>query len=278
MTLSEPVSCRLRDGDLLAYSDGYLPEGRRELVEAHLLACRHCRTRMATFREVDKIIQSAVTLVDNAAHRATIKARLAEEAPPRTRAWTLRRSLAVVPALAILLGLLAWPLGSQADFPLGKFIRFGPIAGERWTDDSGRQFRIDGVADGGNRDGQPTFQAVAPPLLPPDLALSERTRLEKDRLELLYRGTGEVEVLLAETTAREAVVSLQPSDDDRILPVRETDVYVLPDPREGMVSGLLWERKGVFFELLAVGRGGLEQTDAVRIVEALMSEQDAGEA
>lgn len=277
MTVSESEYCGLRDGDLLGYTDGYLPEGRRELVEAHLLACGHCRARMATFREVDAIIQSTVTLVDNPAHRAAIKARLVEEAPPRTRPWTLRRSLAVLPALALLLGLLAWPLASQADFPLGSFIRFGPIQGERWTNDSGRQFRLDGVAEGGNPDGQPAFQAVAPPLLPQDLRLSERTLLEKDCLEVLYRGTGGVEVLLAETTAREAVVSFQPSGGDRILLIRETEVYVLPDPRAGMVAGLLWERKGVFFELLAIGRGGLEQTDAVQIVEALMAEQDAGE-
>ena len=260
----------------MGYTDGYLPEGRRELVEAHLLACVHCRRRMATFREVDELIRSGTNLADDPRHLATLKARLVAEARPRLRPWTLRRSLAVVPALALLLGLLAWPLASLADFPLGKFIHFGLVQGDRRTSNGDKLARVDSVSNLQTRDNRSTSWLVAPPSLPPDLALVEQSSLGASRLELFYRGPDGVAVLVAETPAHEAGVSYQPAGGEGILNVRDTEVYLLPDPRPEMVAGLLWEREGIFFELLVTEPVGLNQTDAVQIVEALMLAQDAG--
>lgn len=278
--------CRLQPEELIAYQDGTLPAGRREIVEAHLTACPHCQERLAAYREVDDIIQRhAIPVEDFEPWRADLHARLRREVVRRQgpSRWLKRmvppRRPAVARFLVVLLVLLAvLPPATQAGFPLGHFVRFAEVEiKQRLPLDEQRPVRH--VAPSDPSGVQPSFGFVAPAELPLGLVRVEQSTPSADRVEALYRNEAGVAILLTELPAATGMVTLEAIGTD-LATVRGVDVLIVRDPRPDAVAALTWERDGVFFDVMVIeapsgAHGGFKQTEALQVVEALMVVQDA---
>lgn len=276
--------CRLRPEELVAYLDGTLPVGRREIIEAHLVACRSCQERLATFREVDTIIQEQALTPDTSMWRRTrLRDRLQQEAirPTNRRLFSqlsLNRAVTLLVPLLLLLVLL--PAVGRAGFPLSHFVRFAEVEiTEKLSPDE--QEAIRHVAPSGSDVSGPSFPVVAPPELPFGLALVEQSTPDDERVELLYRNDSGVALLVTQLPAKDGLVTLE-RDGTEVATVRDTDVLIVRDPRPGAVAAFTWERDGVFFDVLVIeaptgGYGGFKRADALQVVEALMEAQDGAQ-
>lgn len=262
---------------LIAYADNYLDRGQREILEEHLRACPRCRDRLRGFDEVARIVQRGAPLVDDPAGRAALHARLAAEgqraAPTRRR--PTGQILAAASALVLLLGLLVWPLASEAGFPLGRFVRFGTVEDER-DQDGPRPLRD--VAPASVEGLGSTIAGVAPDHLPLGLSRVSRSMPEPGRLDVLYRSPTGLAVLLTQAPAASLVIEVEPFGAQEVTSVRGTPVLQLEGAAPGTVAGLYWERGEVVFELLVTEAPPerLRPSEATRLVEALMTAQDAG--
>lgn len=263
--------------ELVAYADGYLADPRREAVAKHLVACPDCRERLRAFREVDQIIQWEATQVVVRAVPGVLRDRLQAAPTYRPRHRPPRRLLLAVPPALLVLALLAWPLASEAGFPLSGFLRFGEVAVRHFQPGEDGATVLRGVATDRATSSDPTIGFVAPDRLPLGLELAERSAPGVHQLELLYRNRAGLAVLLSQVPTGAGAVRLAPSPGQEVVRVRGVAVLRLADPRPGAVAGLLWEREGVTLELLAIEPppDGLGAADARRIAEALMAAQDA---
>lgn len=277
--------CRLDPGMLVAYRDGTLPVGRREIVEAHLIACHHCQERLAIFDDVDRMIQTqAAPPAFPKLRREELHARLRKKASRQAgvrhyllclapRSHPLAR---LIVALLVLLAIL--PAATQAGFPLGRFVHFAEVEITQVLPLEA-QNPVRHVAPAAPSTTSPLFRTVVPADLPLGLMQVEQSRPNSERVETLYHSHDGVAILVAETPAETGQVTLDAITADLSI-VRGTQVVYLRDPRPDAVSALFWERDGVFFDVMVIEapsgtRGGLKQTDALLVVEALMEAQDA---
>lgn len=278
--------CRLQPEELVAYDDGTLSGGRREIVEAHLAACPHCQERMAAFHEVDRIILANAISVDvPVQRRSELRTRLNREANRRSGMSTylqlaspLQRPVVALGLVALLLLLTVVPTVTEAGFPLGRFVRFAKVELEQALPRDA-QDPIRHVASSVPDSLEPSFQAVAPAELPLGLVRVEQSTPNPDRVELLYRNQAGVAILVTEIPAATGMVTLESTGTD-LSTVRDTDVLIVDDPRPEAVAALFWERDGVFFGVLVIeappgAHGGLKRADALLVVEAMMEAQDA---
>lgn len=272
--------CSLSAEDLIAYSDGYLQGGRRELVEAHLAACPHCQERVAAFGEADRLLREGSPLSDDPEGRAEIRARLGRG----DHQWrAIPRSLAAPAfALACLLALvlIAGPVATEAGWPLGRYITFGEIEVKEWLPEEERR-PVEHVAPSDPSVLALPFETVEPTTLPFDLALAERSTPDPDRLELLYRNGDDLTILIFQAPARPGMVTI----DDAGAGMRETTqvgdtpVMIGLGARPDQVTDLMWERDGVFFtarvlEAPTGAYGGLRTAYGLEVVEAMIAAQD----
>lgn len=180
--------CRVPAEDLITYSDGSLLGGRREIVEAHLVACPYCKARLARYREVDRLIQEECSDSSFAlGQRAALRRRLVDEATPGLRSTTHRPShLLAGLSVVILLVILVYPLASRADLPLGRFVRFAEVTvtGSLPVD---RQGPIASLTGSSNDTTSLEFTPIAPTELPFGFSRTEQSIIESDRVDLLYR-------------------------------------------------------------------------------------------
>lgn len=265
--------------ELVAYADGYLGWDHRQIVDEHLQACNRCRDRLRGFDEVGRIIQEGAPLADDPSGRAALHARLAagDWSTTTSRQRPSARLLVAASSVVLLLVLLAWPLASAAGFPLSGFLRFGGVAVRYFQPGGDGVTVMRGVATPRAASPDPAIGFVAPDRMPLGLELAERSAPGADQLELLYRNRAGLAVLLSQVPTAAGAVRLAPSPGQEVVRVRGVAVLRLADPRPDAVAGMLWEREGVTFELLAIEPppDGLGEADAGRIVEALMAAQDA---
>ena len=283
--MTEP--CRIKPEELIAFQDGTLPAGRREIVEAHLVACPHCRERMVTYREVDDLIRGHAAPIEGLpSHRSALHARLRREsARPRHR-WSpvalAHRWHPVFTGLvvALLVALVAVPAVTRADFPLDRFVRFGKVdVTERLPPED--QVPIRHVAPSDPDVRRPSFQPVAPAELPLGLVRVEQSTPDADRVEVLYRNDAGVAIMVVQIPITAGAVTLDSPGVDRAV-VRDTEVVITRDTRPDAVAALIWERGDVIFDVMVIEApigpyGGFRKTDALQVVEALMEAQDAGQ-
>ena len=111
------------EADLVAFADGELRGARREVVEAHVQACRRCRERLAAFRASASLVSAATPLVDHPVVVAMVRARLDEAERGGAFPRPPRAALSALVLLAVVLA--AWPAASAAGFSLERFIRLG---------------------------------------------------------------------------------------------------------------------------------------------------------
>lgn len=279
--------CRLRPEELIAYDDGSLPAGRREIVEAHLAACRHCQERLATFREVDRIVQEQAVPVDvSMRRRADLRARLHEAnqgltlSASRKLDWPHLPSLGARLLAPVLLLLLLLPSVSQADFPLSHFVRFGEVETRRELSPD-QQVAIRHVAPSDPDVPPPSFPVVAPLELPLGLVRVEQSVPAREQVELLYRNQNDVALLMSQLPAETGLVTLEPHGTEVVM-IQDTHVLLLDDSRPDAVSAMHWEQEGVAFNVLVTEAptgpyGGFPRGDALTVVEAIMAAQDAGQ-
>jgi len=268
-------TCTLPGEDLIAYTDGYLTEGRRELVEAHLRACPHCRARVAAFDDVDRLLREGTPLTDDPNGRAMLRTRLERSG----RNPSPRRLLAVpvLAALVILVMLLPGAV-TEAGFPLGRFVTFGEIKVEELLPDEERR-SVEHVAPSDPDGSTLPFRSVEPSALPHDFLLAERSTPKPGRLEVLYRDGDDLAILITQMLAEPDMVTIDgPAMETTRL--GGTPVLIGAGIRPGTVGELFWEHDGVFFIVIVIespiGRqNGLETADALEIVEALIAVQDA---
>lgn len=71
-------ACNLKIEDLVAYRDGELDTDQSRLVEHHIPGCSACQERLATFAEVDMLLQS-VQLPEHTPEKTTARLRLVLE-------------------------------------------------------------------------------------------------------------------------------------------------------------------------------------------------------
>lgn len=266
-------ACEITDGDLIAYADGELREGRREHVEAHLAACPICRRQLADFREVDRILREEPPWGGEPIGKAALLARLAGQTRRPRRAHRSRQIgvVAVVLLLALAVSQLV-PGESRAGWQ--RFFRIAAPAGPAT--------RLDGQEPPGTpiTGLQPTgsfadvrFPAARPPSLPPDLTLAEQSIPAADRLELLYRAPDGMHIRVVQHPTRGIAA---PPDDLHVFSVGATSVFWVQGALPGTVSALLWEYRGIAFDLLVVQRPprGLTLAEAQQFVAALNAAQD----
>ena len=263
-----------------------MPAGRREIVEAHLVACRACKERLATFREVDDIIQKqAIASVFPQQRRTELHARLTREVNRRSGladhlklASSLLQRPLVAGLLVLLMLLAAVPAATEAGFPLGRFVHFGKVeVTQRLPLEE--QTPIHHVDPSDPNIPETSLQAVAPAVLPTGLSRVERSVPASDRVELLYRNASGTAILITETPAKTGMVTLEATGTERAF-VGGTEIVMVMDPRPEAVAALFWERDGIFFEVLVTeappgAYGGLRRADAFTIVEGLMDAQDS---
>lgn len=279
--------CRLGSGELIAYQDGTLSAGRREIVEAHLTACRYCQDRLAAFDEVDRIIRDrAIAVKLPQQRRAALRTRLLQEAHNQARLSNRLKpmlppqSLAVKFLVALLVLLAALPPATQAGFPLGRFVHFAEVEiREALPLDAQKPIRH--VAPTDPSITEPSFDAIAPAELPLGLARVEQSAPNPDRVELLFRNQAGVALLVTQLPADQGMVTLEPTGTE-VTQVQGTDVLIVRDPRPDAVAALTWEHDGVFFDVMVIeappgAHGGFKQTEALQVVGALMDGQNTSE-
>jgi anti-sigma factor RsiW len=280
--------CRIKPEELVAWQDGTLPTGRREIVEAHLTACPHCQERLASFREIDAFIQRHATPVEDFVQgRAALHDRLRREGSRKQDssrslrlAAPLRRPVVVRLLVGLFVVLAVVPVATQAGFPLGSFVRFAEVEIKEWLPlDEQRPIRH--VAPTDPTVSRTSFSPVAPAQLPLGLMRVEQSTPNADQVELLYRNDAGVAILVTELPAETGMVTLEETGTD-LASVRGIDVLIVRDPRPDAVAALIWERGDVYFDVRVIeaptgGNGGLKQADAFVIVEGLIEAQDANQ-
>lgn len=272
--------CTLPAEDLIAYTDGYLTGGRRELVEAHLKACLHCRERVAAFHEVDRLLQESTPLTDDPNGRAMIRTRLEREAGRSTS--SLRARFAPLLLLLLLLGLvlIAGPIPAiEAGFPLSRFVSFGEIEPSTSREES---TLVEHVAPSDPSVSALPFRTVEPAKLPLGLVRIERSVPGPERLQLLYRDGDDLAILILQAPARPGMVTIDDASRMETTLVGDTPVLIGRGTRPDSVADLHWEHEGVFFTMLVIesptgAYGGLKTADALEIVEAVIAAQDSGQ-
>lgn len=252
-------SHHLSDEDVVVYGDHDLDASRRARVEAHLRVCADCRERLAASDRISRILRSSLPVVGDPKAWQTFIDRARSE-DERRRADRPRMAAWVGPLVLLLLLLAslwiqgAWQGGNEPT-PLHHVATTQP-----------------GV------DLLP-FAATEPLRLPLGLTQVERSIPSSDRLELLYRNEAGLAILLAESPTDAVGPPVVPEGvaGQVTVVIRDTTVLVLNDPRPPAVAGLLWNRRGLRFELLVTEAppAGLARLDAVRIVETLVAAQDA---
>lgn len=277
--------CRLKADELIAYQDGTLTAGRREIVEAHLSACDHCQQRMADFRDVDRIVQESAippTMPDQ--WRAELLTRLHQESRchPVSRYLTFPLRLpGFIPVkllVVVLLVLATLPTMTEAGFPLGDFVHFGKIEVTA-TLPPDQVHAIHHVRPSDPDASPPSFDVVAPAKLPLGLVRVEQSTPKLDHVELLYRDQFDTALLITQLPAESGKVTLEHADT-RVETVHGTPVVINLSIRPDAVSALTWERDGVFFNVLVIEApmgeyGGFKRAGALIVVEAMMDAQDA---
>ena len=271
-------TCDLPIEDLVAYLDGDLRAGRKELVEAHLQACPVCRRRRARFEEIDRLLRESSPLTDDPAGRAAIAARVARLAGTSGRArLPLRRAVAVLALLVALSLALGWPALSQAHQGLSRFVRFtapplarGVPVGQ---EPPGTPLTGFDLAQPGIRQG--AFRPLEPACLPLGLELVERATGPTGRRELHYRNADGMVILVSQEPARGAMQTIAGNKAETVV-VGDIEVLWLKAPQPEAVAQLSWEQGGVFFQLwvLQPPAGGLSFAEARPIIEALIVSQE----
>lgn len=272
--------CRVRAEDLITYSDGLLPEGRREIVEAHLEACPHCQARLARYRDVDRLIQTECR--DSSfpsGQRAALRRRLVDEASRGARSTPPRPGKLISGTMvAILLVIVVFPRTTSADFPWADFLRFGEVSitGSLPPELQGP---IDGLTGPSNDTTPLAFDPVAPAELPFGFVRTEQATVDSEHLELLYESEIGLTILVSELRPGAESITLDVADPEWTS-VQGVRVLIINDSRPQSVAAFYWERNGVFFEALVVQslggpNGGLSQAHALNIVEAFLVAQDA---
>jgi hypothetical protein len=266
--------CHVSSKELVAYGDGYLEQGRRAIVEEHLDTCPRCREQWVAIRDVERAIRDGVAPLDNPAGRNAVHARGLTGLRQGTerRSSPSFRSLFAASLALLFLVLLVWPSASEAGFPLGRFVRFGPVLGTH-----NDQEVVRGAATPQPEAAGPASAMASPNRLPFALERIDYSTSEVGRQEVLYRNSANLSVLLSQTpTGEESIVELVPLRSREVIAVLDVQVLLLSDPRPGAVAGVLWERKGVVFELLVTESPpeGLKKSDAVQLVETLIAAQD----
>lgn len=249
----------LSDEELAVAGDRDLAGSDRARIGAHLASCAECRRRLAASEQASRLLHARYPTVQNPGAWETFAHRVAAE----------ERRRAPGPRLVPAAGLLALLL----------IVFVGTVQIQRATFGGGEPEPLRHVATTQPGLGPLPFAAVEPPRLPLGLVQVERSTPAADRLELLYRNAAGLAVLLAETPIGAADgpdIATGPAGNATVS-VRDATVLVLRDPRPSAVAGLLWDRRGVRFELLITESppDGLVEADAARIVEALMAAQDA---
>jgi hypothetical protein len=268
-------ACDLPGEDLVAYSDDELEAPQRALVAAHLQGCPTCRRRLAAFQQVDRLLRAASPPLDDPAGRAALVARLEREAGRRARPPRHRQLLAaalVLLAVIAISGLVA--TGTQAGWTHVFRVPASPVPATLPAGQAPPGTRITGVRPAPPGAGPATFHTVEPASLPLGLALAERSTPNPERRELLYRNPDGLALLLVQVPARGPLY--RPEDREHVTIVGDTEVVWLHDPCPGTVSGLLWIRRGVFFDLLVLTAppGGVSLNEARQIVAALIEAQE----
>jgi hypothetical protein len=270
--------CSVTGEDLVAYLDGYLAGGRRELVEAHLRTrCPACHERVAAFREVDRLVQAAVgPPIDDPAGRVALRERLEVEARRRKRRPGGLVLVGAVAALVLAVALFR-PGASVADAPWGDWLRFEDVRVDRTTPPAAAPPLPAGAGTDRASVQAPAFKTAEPARLPLGLVLAERSLPNPRLLELVYRDPTGLEVSLFEAPTGAASVSIGSLGEPSRIVVGGTEVLVLEDPRPRAVAALFWERGGVVFDMLILASPpeGLQLADARAIIEAFMAAQDA---
>lgn len=270
--------CSVTGEDLVAYLDGYLAGGRRELVDAHLRTrCPGCEGRVAMFREVDELVKKAVgPPIDDPARRVALRERLEVEARRRKRRPGGLVVVGAVAALVLAVALLR-PGASVANAPWGDWLRFEDVLVDRTTPPADAPPLPAGAGTDPASVQAPAFKTAEPARLPLGLVLAERSLPNPRLLELVYRDPSGVELSVFETPIEAASVSIGSLGQPSTIVVGGTEVLVLEDPRPGAVAGLFWERGGVVFDMLILASPpeGLQLADAQAIIEAFMAAQDA---
>lgn len=179
--------CRVPAEDLITYSDGSLLGGRREIVEAHLVACPYCKARLAQYREVDRLIQEECSDSSFAlGQRVALRRRLVEEATPGLR-FTTHRPGRLFPgiAVAILLAILVYPGARSADFLWGRLGHFAEIGGTGSPPENPQAplYNLNGPSnDTTSLESTP----IAPTELPFGFSETEQSIIGSDRVDLSY--------------------------------------------------------------------------------------------
>lgn len=266
------TDCTLPVEDLVAYTDGDLRGARRELVEAHLAVCLHCRERAAAFATVDHLLRDESAPIDDPDGRNALRARLAQASRRPASPLSLRS----VALLLLVLALVVGPVVLHASTSIVSrthqqvALRLSGGKGPPGTPITGVRSPQTGAPPLG-------FRAVPPADLPFGLLRAAQSTPQPTRVELMYRNGEQLALLLVEEPT-DALGDTARNTNEALVVVRGVEVRWLLDPRPGAVAGLIWVRHGVHFEMLVTDspQGGLQLADALRIVEALMAAQDAG--
>ncbi|MDA2914606.1 zf-HC2 domain-containing protein [Acidobacteriia bacterium AH_259_A11_L15] len=108
------MSEHLREEEFIPYLDGRLSEAERERLDVHLAACAACRAHCGELRALLGVLGEWKAAEPSPAFDAALRARLAEEATPPPRWYSLRPVFAGALAAAILLalGVVLWEPGA----------------------------------------------------------------------------------------------------------------------------------------------------------------------
>lgn len=262
------TGCSVTDEDLIAYDDGYLAGGRRELVEAHLVTgCPSCRRRLAEFREVTRIIQESTPPVNPRQVqrvRQGVRRGITQE-PRDNRMARLVRPLAMVGALGLLVLTLA-PGVSDAGSLLGDFVQFRPVV------PFGPGVAVKHVATAPPGIGL-SFAGVEPDVLPLDLVRAERSVPNPERLEVLYRNGSGLEITVTQIPAKPGALVMDPDNGTYVVLIEGTNVLVLPGPWPESALAMFWEQDEVAFSMsVTAARGQFSLSEAIQVVTALVTD------
>lgn len=276
--------CDLLDIDLIAFADGELRGARREYVEVHLRVCSVCRARLDEFYKTTYLLQRATPLTDDPNGRAQTKARIAQEALRAPRSSRRSPLLFAIPALALLLSLVAWSAKpTQAGFSLQALVhRVVPQANTHPEPSTvlsadrlpGQAIAVATTSVG--RASQAAFQTVVPPRLAQNLSLTSFTQIRPDLADLRYLGPDQLSVQLLEAPESESGTTAGAADQLVVISGTEVIWHVNPVAPTALTSAI-WAREGVQFELNIVEAPGpgLSINVAHQIIEEVIAAQSS---
>lgn len=273
MKRSAMSGCTVTNEDLIAYDDGYLAGGRRELVEAHLATgCPSCQRRLAEFREVTRIIQRSAPEIDPRRVqrvRRGVRRKLNQNPRDHRMARMVRPMLASV-ALGLLI--LAFAPVSNAGTLLGEFVRFGKVV-PLPSGIGGSNTAITPVATAPPGVGL-SFAGVEPDVLPLALVRTERSVPNPERLAVVYRNESGLEITVIQIPATPGALVMDPDNGTFVVPIGSMNVLVLPGPWPESALALFWERDGVAFSMSVTEATGLfPLADAIQVASALIKDR-----